>query len=404
MGWRYKGVEVWRKNTRKILLWPPRYGESLDRCRRQRASGWLECRPMIITRYLTRQILQTTLALSFILLVVAVLGRLLKYLAQASQGELDPGVLFLLMSYRMPDFLQLILPIALLLGILLAYGRLYAESEMTVLVACGVGSKRLLHITLLSAGLVAAATALLTLYLTPRGMVSASNLLESQKNLSEFDVMVPGLFQDISRGARTTYAERIDAAGMHEVFMHESAGNRVIVAETALPIEGTDGERFILFRNGSITEGVSGDAGYTLTRFGELGVRLPPRQISFEASLEEQAMGNRALLASSDPAHAAELQWRLSLVMLIPILTLLAVPLSKVSPRQGRFARLVPAILLYIAYFGLLLVSRDQLARGVWPPWLGLWWVHVLFAGLGWALFTERLSADAIDRWRHGKA
>jgi lipopolysaccharide export system permease protein len=56
---------------------------------------------MIITRYLTRQILQVTAALSFILLVVAVLGRLLKYLAQASQGELDPGVLFLLLSYRL---------------------------------------------------------------------------------------------------------------------------------------------------------------------------------------------------------------------------------------------------------------------------------------------------------------
>lgn len=359
---------------------------------------------MIITRYLTRQILQATLALSFILLVVAVLGRLLKYLSQASQGELDPGVLFLLMSYRLPDFLQLIMPIAMLLGILLAYGRLYAESEMTVLVACGVGSRRLLQITLLSAALVTMVTAFLTLYLTPRGMVSASVLLEAQKNLSEFDVMVPGLFQDLNRGARTTYAERIDAEGMQEVFMHESAGNRVIVAETAVPLEGADGERFILFRNGSITEGISGDAGYTLTRFDELGVRLPPRSISFDAALEEQAMDNRTLLASRDPKHLAELQWRLSLVLLIPVLALLAVPLSKVSPREGRFARLVPAILLYIAYFGLLLVSREQVAKGNLPGWIGLWWVHAVFVALGWALFTERLPATLIDRWRHAKA
>jgi lipopolysaccharide export system permease protein len=235
-------------------------------------------------------------------------------------------------------------------------------------------------------------------------MVSASNLLEAQENLSEFDVMLPGLFQDISRGARTTYAERIDAEGMHEVFMHESAGNRVIVAETAVPLEGENEERFILFRNGSITEGVSGDAGYTLTRFDELGVRLPPRNISFEAALEEQAMDNRSLLVSNDPVHTAELQWRLSLVLFIPVLALLAVPLSKVSPREGRFARLVPAILLYITYFGLLLVSREQLAKGNLPGWLGLWWVHVLFLALGWALFTERLSATMIDRWRHAKA
>lgn len=359
---------------------------------------------MIITRYLTRQILQVTAALSLILLVVAVLGRLLKYLAQASQGELDPGVLFLLMGYRLPDFLQLILPIALLLGILLAYGRMYADSEMTVLVACGVDQRRLLRVTLLSAGIVALLTASLSLYLTPRSMVSTSNLLEAQKNLSEFDLLVPGLFQDINRGARTTYAERIDARGMHEVFMHESAGNRVIVAETAVPLEDAGGERFILFRNGSVTQGVSGEEGYTLTRFSELGVRLPPRQLSFEAALEEQAMGNRALLAAGQPQHVAELQWRLSLALFIPVLALLAVPLSKVSPRQGRFARLVPAVLLYLAYFGLLLICREQVARGNLPGWLGLWWVHGLFLALGWALFTERLSTELFDRWRHGKA
>src|SRR5687768_10635355 len=99
---------------------------------------------MIITRYINRQILQTTLALTLILLVVAVLGRLLNYLAQASRGELDPGVLMLLMSYRLPDFLQLILPLALLLGMLLALGRLYADNEMTVLVATGMSQRRLL--------------------------------------------------------------------------------------------------------------------------------------------------------------------------------------------------------------------------------------------------------------------
>lgn len=377
---------------------------SRDVLRDKAACGWLECPAMIITRYLTRQILQVTAALSFILLVVAVLGRLLKYLSQASQGELDPGALFLLMSYRLPDFLQLILPVVLLLGILLAHGRMYAESEMTVLAACGVGRRRLLSVTMLSAVLVAGATAFLSLYLTPRGMVSASNLLEAQKNLSEFDVLVPGLFQDINRGSRTTYAERIDAGGMHEVFMHETATNRVIVARTAVPIEDGSGERFVLFRNGSVTEGVSGEEGYTLTRFDELGVRLPPRRISFEAALEEQAMSSRELLARGDVRHVAELQWRISLALFIPVLALLAVPLSEVSPRQGRFARLVPAVVLYIAYFGLLLVSREQLVRGNLPAWIGLWWVHLLFGVFGWALFTQRLGPPFFVRWRRGQA
>src|SRR5690606_5821103 len=108
-------------------------------------------RPMIIARYLTRQVLLSTAAITLILMVVVVVGRFLKYLAEASQGALDPSVLALLMSYRLPEFLQLILPLALLLGILLSYGRMYADSEMTVLMATGLSQRRLLAITLLPA-------------------------------------------------------------------------------------------------------------------------------------------------------------------------------------------------------------------------------------------------------------
>lgn len=338
---------------------------------------------MIIFRYLTRQILQAVLALSLILLVVAVLGRLLKYLAQASQGQLDPSVLLLLMTYRLPDFLQLILPLALLLGILFAYGRMYAESEMTVLIACGLSTRRLLALTAASGALAMLLVAFLTLYLTPRALVETERLLESQRNLNEFDVMVPGLFQNISGGVRTTYAESVTPNRMDHVFMHESSSDRLILAESAIPYEDAQGGRFILFHNGSLTQGVSGAGEYSLTEFDELGVRLPPRELNFDLTLEEKAMGNGELWRGGEPVHIAELQWRVSLILLVPVLVLLAVPLSRVSPREGQFGKLVPAILLYLAYFGLLLACRDLVADGKLSPWIGPWWVHALFAGLG---------------------
>jgi lipopolysaccharide export system permease protein len=130
-----------------------------------------------------------------------------------------------------------------------------------------------------------------------------------------------------------------------------------------------------------------------------MGVRLPPRTLSFTPGLEEQAMTNQQLLAQGQPVHMAELQWRISLVILLPTLALLAVPLSKVSPREGRFARLVPALLLYVAYFGLLVVSRDLVARERLPVAIGLWWVHLLFITLGWLLFSGRLAT--LPGWKN---
>lgn len=347
---------------------------------------------MIILRYLSRQILTTTLALTLVLLVVVVLGRLLQYLAQASRGELDPGVLLLLMGYRVPEFLQLILPLALLLGILLAYGRMYAESEMTVLVACGLSRRRLLGVTMVSAAGIALLVALLALWLTPRGLVNSATLIEAQQNLSEFDILVPGLFQNIARGQRTTYAEAIEGDVMHKVFVHESGSNRVIHAESATPIEEASGERFVLFRNGTLSEGLPGSDEFTLTGFHELGLPLPPRQLNFDVTLQEKAMASQDLLGTGQIAHVAELQWRLSLILLVPVLAILAVPLSQVSPREGRFARLVPAVLLFLLYFGLLLTCRDLVEDGALPALPGLWWVHGLFALLAWLLFAGRLG------------
>ena len=344
---------------------------------------------MIISRYLTRQILQVTAATSFILLAVVVLGRFLKYLAQASQGEIDPGVLIVLMSYRIPEFIQLILPLALLMSILLAYGRMYADNEMTVLSACGLSRRRLLGITLISSTLVAITVGLLSLMLTPLGLVNTDSLLEAQKDLNEFDIMVPGLFQNISRGERTTYTEAIEDEEMQNVFMHESSTGRVTVASTAVPSEDEEGARFVLFNDGSVAE--NDEQGYVLTQFGQMGVRIPAREISINESVEERSMATGALWRSREPAHLAELQWRISLILLIPVLTLMAVPLSRVSPRQGRFAKLVPAVLLYIVYFGLLLVSRDLTASGDIPMMLGQWWVHVVFLLLGWALFAGKM-------------
>ncbi len=59
---------------------------------------------MIVFRYLSREVLLTFSAVSTVLLVIIMSGRFIKYLAQAAQGILDPGVLLLIMGYRIPGF------------------------------------------------------------------------------------------------------------------------------------------------------------------------------------------------------------------------------------------------------------------------------------------------------------
>ncbi len=379
---------------------------------------------MIVFRYLSRELLTTLSAVSAVLLVIIMSGRFIKYLSQAAQGLLDPGVLFLIMGYRLPGFLELILPLGLFLGILLAYGRLYLDSEMTVLAATGMSHKRLLAYTLAPAALVALLTAWLSLGLAPQGVAGQMRILNEQDALTEFDTLVPGRFQAMRDGSRVTYTEALseDRGQLSGVFISEKRlrtgsnakdkkdpGIAVLVAEKGRQQIQADGSRYLILENGYRYDGNPGQADYRAIKYDTYGVLLPKPEVSGEVG-EREAIPTRELIGSDDPRHQAELQWRLSIPLLVFVVTLLAVPLARVNPRQGRFLKLLPAILLYMAYLSLLIGARGQLDKGKIPMELGLWWVHGLFLLIGLGLFLwqplqlKLASRRAVKEMAHGQA
>ncbi|SDR70130.1 LPS export ABC transporter permease LptF [Pseudomonas oryzae] len=348
---------------------------------------------MIIFRYLSREVLVTLSAVSAVLLVIIMSGRFIKYLAQAAQGLLDPGVLFMIMGFRLPGFLQLILPLGLFLGILLAYGRLYLESEMSVLSAAGMSRQRLLAYTLAPAALVAALVAWLSLSLAPLGVTRVEQILNSQDALTEFDTLVPGRFQALKSGSRVTYSERLSADGreLGGVFISElrlsrdgdkQRGISVLVAEKGRQEIRPDGSRYLILENGYRYDGQPGQPDYRAIQYDRYGVLLPKPEVAGELN-EREGIPTAELVGSKNLRHQAELQWRLSIPLLVFVVTVLAVPLARVNPRQGRFLKLLPAILLYMSYLALLIAMRGQLEKGRLPVALGLWWVHGLFFAIG---------------------
>ncbi|MFC2970740.1 LPS export ABC transporter permease LptF [Azotobacter bryophylli] len=351
---------------------------------------------MIISRYLSRELLLTQCAVSAVLLVIIMSGRFIKYLAQAAQGLLDPGVLFSLMLYRMPGFLQLILPLGLFLGILLSFGRLYLDSEITVLRATGMSQQRLFGYSLIPATLVALLVAWLSLWLSPQGIAAMELLLNQQEALTEFDTLVPGRFQSMRDGSRVTYVEELsdDRSQLSRVFItekraagagKEDRGITVLVANSGRQEIQPDGGRYLILQDGYRYDGKPGQADYRVIRYDTYGVLLPKPAASGEIS-EREAIPTRQLIDSDVQKYKSELQWRLSIPVLVFVVTLLAVPLSKVNPRQGRFLKLLPAVLLYMAYLALLVAARGALDKGNIPTALGLWWVHGLFLLIGLCL------------------
>ena len=342
---------------------------------------------MLIFRYLARDLISSTFAVCTVLLLVILSGRFVKYLAQAAAGELDAGILLAVIGYRLPGFLELILPLAFFLGILLAYGRFYVQNEMTVMMACGMSQARLVAYTMVPSILVALFVAWLSLDVGPTGLRKAEALLTAQKERGELDGMAGNHFYPLQGGKGVTYAEEVSEKGlMTDVFLAENNPEAedgkqlvLVVAETGRQHKSDPSQPgYLILEKGYRIQGVPGQANYQITRFEEYGQRLSKPKKSGRRAKADTLL-TEELLKSDNKAHVAALQWRFSVPILVLVVTLIAIPLSKTNPRQGRFARMLPAVLLYVIYLVVLNAARGAVEDGKISTALGLWWVHALF-------------------------
>ncbi len=356
---------------------------------------------MIIFRYLSREVLVSTSAVTAVLLLIITSARLIKYLTDAATGKLDADFVLQVLAYRIPGFLELLLPLGLFLGILLGFGRLYLESEMVVLRACGVSHKRLVVYALGPATLVSAIVAVVALLIAPWGVGQAKTIFAQQEARSELELLTPGRFQSQSDGRQVTYAQSLDpqSSSLQEVFIaqrNEDGHPMLLVAESAKQqtLEGQG--RFLVLENGYRVDGQPGKADYSITEYGQYGIRLPEAQAA--AINEIEAVPTSELLNGSSAKERAQLHWRLSLPVLAFIVTLIAVPLSRTNPRQGRFAKLIPSIIIYLLYVTLLTATRSAIEDDKVGTW-SLWAIHLGFLALAANLiFADRFWEAVFGR------
>ena len=329
-------------------------------------------------------------------------GRFVKYLAEAAAGDLSASILFTLMGFKLPGFLELVIPLGFFVGILLSYGRLYIESEMTVLHACGFSERQLLRYTLVPALLVAAVVAAMSLYLTPTGIERTSHLLTADKTRNEFDHLIPKKFIDTEGKRAVYYAEDLsdDRSTMYNVFLAELGSSRgetetdhqivTVAREGVQQIDPDTGLRYLVLRDGYRYEGVPGQRDYRQMAFSSYEVLLEIPRVRSKSSERIQSMSTAALWKSDNPRERVNLHWRFSLPVLVMIMAVLAVPLSRTNPRQGRYAKMIPAVLLYIIYLVALQGVRGAIEDGKIEQAWAIWLVHPPFLILGLLLLGGR--------------
>ncbi|MFT5172398.1 MAG: lipopolysaccharide export system permease protein [Gammaproteobacteria bacterium] len=348
---------------------------------------------LIIHRYVFREVLQVFVAVLGILLLIYVSNRFVRYLAQAASGYISSDVITQLILLKLAQNMSILLPLALYLAVLLALGRLYRDSEVIAMAAGGISVRRLAHaLAWLGAGF-ALLAASLSLYFSPKAAELQQAVFEQAKGEALIGGIQAGRFREFGKGDRVVYVESIsaDGANMNNVFVRvrHRNGQDLIVAERAYPsVQGADGDRFMVLENGHRYSGEPGQLDFVVTQFERHAVRLEQASPSGLRKLE--ATPTLELLKQGSVASIAEFQWRLSVPISVVVLVLMAVPLARASPRQGRYAKLLTAFVLYFIYNNGLSIAQKLVEREQLHASIGVWPVHaVFFLGALCLLFAQ---------------
>lgn len=325
--------------------------------------------PSIITRYLSKQVLSTALVVTTILIVVIMGGQLVRYFGIAAQGRMEVGILFELIATRLPEFLTLIIPLGFFFGLMLVFGRLYAENEMAVFNASGVSrvqlGKQLLPLT--AAFLIF--QMVMMMFISPWGNRQYDQLVTTQAIRSGFDLIRPKEF--VSSGRYSIYAEDLssDRRSLTGIFFYQKAASAgqedvLIMAKEARRVPTTDGSSVVDLKQGRRYSFVPGQTKYTQAEFEAYRLRLEPQQDAAVAAQRVETMTMQQLWQKrQNPIMAAEWGWRIFGGWCIFLALLLALPLSEVSPRQGRYHRLFPALLIFASLIVALMAVKTRITK-----------------------------------------
>ncbi|MET0291868.1 MAG: LPS export ABC transporter permease LptF [Steroidobacteraceae bacterium] len=345
--------------------------------------------------HVLREIVVAVVSVSVVLLLLLVTNQVASVLRRAADGEIPASVVFELARLSVGENSVVILPIALLIGILLALGRLYHDSEMAAAQACGLGRKQLYG----PAFLVALGAALLCGWIAfSAGPAAAKRIYDIRADALRTALtrgLAPGQFRSLGGGAVLYFRERDGEGLLREVFFQRPVPDakaegtvEVMLADSASYALSADSTLYtVILHDGKRHEGIPGKGAWRTLSFSQLTVPIPvPTATNYRGRAD--MLTTRQLIDDPTPKNLGELHWRIATVCITLLLGVLAVPLSKLRPRQGRYARVGWGVLLYALYANLLIAGRTMLEQGRLPGWLGLWWVHVLVAGLALLALT----------------
>jgi lipopolysaccharide export system permease protein len=338
---------------------------------------------------------KSQLGILFVLLLIFVSQKFISILGQAIKGVIPPDLVMTLLYLNMPTLGTLMLPISFYLAILFAHGRLHGESEMVAMTSCGYSPNKVLKATLFLSFFTFIFAAFNSLYVAPKAEDKMVSVIEEAESDAGAATLIQGRFHSISSQGSVIYVEKfIEGKRLENVFAAHWPEDKTKAPSILTSLTGHVDERkdgtWLTLNDGQRYSGMLGQKEFDSANFERYEVHIANREVR-KRGRGVDALPTLALIGSNDPKYVAELHWRFAIPISILLITFMAVPMAQVNPRQGRYAKIMPALALYLAFFLLLSTSRSMVEDGSMPAAI-IWVVQGLFFGFGVLLHGKTLG------------
>jgi lipopolysaccharide export system permease protein len=340
---------------------------------------------------------------------VLLMGRLMKLADLVVAKGVPLSDIGRMVVYLLPYFCVVTIPMAFLLALLLAFGRLSADSEVTAMKGCGIGLYGMLPPVLVCAGVAYLATALIAVYAVPWGNGSFKKLVYSVVQSHANMTIKERVFNDDLPGV-VLYVDRYRK--------DEGVMNGILIQDERNPEEPTTifAEKGGIFtdpsakvvrlqlENGSIHQ-TRRSGGYRLVSFREYVLSINLNQPTNGISRDELDMTLRELRAAvRTPALSPkvrldmelEFHRRFALPFACFVFALVGVPLGIQNQRSGKGAGFAVSIGLLLIYYVMLSAGKALGARGLLHPAAAVWAPNAVFLLFGIRLFRTTAAEQTL--------
>jgi lipopolysaccharide export system permease protein len=351
----------------------------------------------IIDKYIVKELLAAFLAVIFVLLIIVLSTEVVHLLKWVSQGVIPISAFMAYLTNSLFEFSVVLIPLSLLMGILLAFGRLYHDSEMSAIMSAGIGPMKWYRPLMMIAVPVTLLLFVLLMYVKPVITHQRALITAEVKSRAEVDTLSVGQFNRANRGDTVLFLESKDDEDQkinNVFFQHHREDSHLDLAASTSHYYDDDGRQYMMMHNGTHYVGKAGQADFRIIKYKDYGVFIDRRQMPVHLSEKSRSLSE--LWYSDDPVDKAELQWRFTIPLATIIVAVMALPLSHTSPRSGRYGKLAIALVIYLIYSNMLGVGKTWIVQEKVPVWVGTWWVHVIAIIITFILLKRKGYLDGI--------